>query len=133
MPDFKCGDKASVTRIFTDAEVRKFAEISRDVNPIHLDDDYAAGTVFEKRIVHGMLVSSVFSALIANELPGNGTIYLNQSLQFKAPVYIGEEITATVEIIKIREDKPIATLKTTCINESGDIAVEGEAVVKYPG
>ncbi|QPJ64196.1 MAG: MaoC family dehydratase [Candidatus Nitrohelix vancouverensis] len=129
--NLKIGDKASLVKVFTQEEVVNYAQLSGDVNPIHLDESYAAGTVFGKRIVHGMLVASLFSALVGVELPGEGSIYLGQSLSFKAPVFIGDRVTATVEIIKIREDKPIITLRSLCVNDAGQTLIEGEAVVKY--
>jgi len=79
-----------------------------------------------------MLVSSLFSAIIANQLPGSGSIYLNQVINFKKPIYFEEEVTAEIEIINIREDKPIITFKTTCYNSKNEIVIEGEAVVKSP-
>jgi len=120
-----------LSKVFTEEEVIKYSEISTDTNPIHLDESYASSTVFGKRIVHGMLVASMFSALIGVELPGKGSIYLGQSLSFKAPVSIGDQVTASVEIVKIRDDKPIVTLHTLCINDEGQVLIEGEAVVKY--
>jgi enoyl-CoA hydratase len=125
------GDKASLSKVFTEEDVIKYSEISTDTNPIHLDESYAASTVFGKRIVHGMLVASMFSALIGVELPGEGSIYLGQSLSFKAPVFIGDQVTASVEVVRIREDKPIVTLRTLCVNNEGQVLIEGEAVVKY--
>jgi len=127
----KVGDKASLSKVFTEEDVIKYSEISTDTNPIHLDESYASSTVFGKRIVHGMLVASMFSALIGVELPGEGSIYLGQSLIFKAPVSIGDQVTASVEIVRIREDKPIVTLRTICLNNEGLVLIEGEAVVKH--
>jgi acyl dehydratase len=124
------GDKASLSKAFTEEEVYQFAEISTDKNPIHLDKDFGKASIFGERIVHGILVASLFSGLIGMELPGEGSIYLGQNLTFKAPVKIGEQVTASVEVIKIREDKPIVTLQTTCVNSLGQVVVEGEAVVK---
>ncbi len=129
--NIKVGDKASLSRVFTEKDVIKYSEISTDTNPIHLDEGYASSTVFGKRIVHGMLVASMFSALIGVELPGEGSIYLGQSLSFKAPVSIGDQVTASVEIVRIRDDKPIVTLRTICINNEGLVLIEGEAVVKF--
>ena len=128
----KIGDKASRSKVFTQDEVKVFAQISTDTNPIHLDADFAAASVFGQRIVHGMLVSSLFSGLLGAELPGEGTIYLGQNLSFKAPVPVGDEVTASVEVIKIREDKPIVTLRTLCIDSQGKVVVDGEAVVMAP-
>jgi acyl dehydratase len=127
---FKIGEKASVTKTFSEGDVRDFAELSLDNNPLHLDAAYAEGTIFGGQIVHGMLVASLFSALLGTELPGEGSIYLGQTLNFKAPIYLGDTITATVEIIKIRPDKPILTLSTTAVNSDGTLVIDGEAVVK---
>jgi enoyl-CoA hydratase len=126
----KIGDKATLSKAFSESEVEYFAKISLDDNPIHLNQEYAESTVFGQRIVHGILVASLLSGLMGGKFPGHGTVYLGQSLNFKAPVYIGEEIEASVEVVKIREDKPIITLKTQCIKSDGTIALEGEAVVK---
>lgn len=126
------GDKASRTRTLGDHEIRLFAEASGDTNSIHLDDDFAATTPFGKRIAHGMLTASLISAVLANDLPGPGTIYLGQEVKFKAPVFVGDTITATVEVIAYRADKRITTLKTTCTNQDGKVVVEGEAVVIAP-
>jgi enoyl-CoA hydratase len=126
----KIGDRVSLSKAFTEEEVFRFAEISTDMNPLHLDKDFGRESIFGERIVHGMLVASLFSGLIGMELPGEGSIYLGQSLTFKAPVAIGEEVTASVEIIRIRDDKPIVTLRTVCVNSEGMVVIEGEAVVK---
>jgi len=128
----KIGDKAFLSKAFTEGEVFQFADISGDRNPLHLDKDFGEASIFGQRIVHGMLVASLFSGLIGMELPGEGSIYLGQSLTFKAPVAIDEQVTASVEIINIREDKPIVTLRTVCINSEGSVVIEGEAVVKVP-
>ncbi len=125
----KIGDSASITKTFSDADVRKFAEISGDKNPIHLDEAYAEKTQFKRRLVHGMLVTGLISAVLGTELPGKGSIYLSQSLKFCAPVFIGDTITATVTVIKVREDKPIITLETLCKNQDERVAIEGEAVL----
>jgi acyl dehydratase len=128
--DLKVGDKATVVKIFTDEDVLDFSNLSLDKNPIHLDQSFAEKSIFGKKIVHGMLVASLFSGLLGMKLPGKGSIYLSQSLSFTAPIYIGEKVTATVEVINIRPDKPIVTLRTFCLNSKGLLVVEGEAVVK---
>ncbi|MBT3314591.1 MAG: MaoC family dehydratase [Anaerolineae bacterium] len=125
----KVGDSASITKSFSDEDVRKFAEISGDKNPVHLDDEYAAQTQFKKRLVHGMLATSLISAILGTELPGEGSIYLGQSISFRAPVFIGDTVTATVTVIKVREDKPIITLETVCKNQDDVVVIEGEAVL----
>ena len=130
--ELKVGDTASITRLFTDEDVRLYADLSTDHNPVHLDEDFAKQTQFGQRIVHGMLVSSLFSALLGEHLPGHGTIYMSQHIQFKAPVYLNTPVIATVEIVNIREGKPIVTLQTTCVDESGKVLVTGEAVMFVP-
>jgi 3-hydroxybutyryl-CoA dehydratase len=129
MPSLKAGDRASRTTIITDEMIRAFADLTGDANPVHLDDDYAAGTRFGRRIAHGMIAAGLISATLANELPGPGTVYLSQSLQFKAPVFPGDTIVTSVEVKNIRPDKPIATLRTVCRNQHDAIVLEGEAVV----
>ena len=131
MPTLTSGAKATRTQTITDEMVRTFATLTGDSNPVHLDDEYAATTRFGKRIAHGMLAASLISAALANDLPGPGTVYLSQTLQFKAPVYLGDTVTAIIEVKSAREDKPIATLITTCINQDNVIVLEGEAVVLY--
>ncbi|MDR3318508.1 MAG: MaoC family dehydratase [Clostridiales bacterium] len=128
--DLKEGMKASFTKSFTDEDVKAFARISGDVNPIHIDDDAAAASIFGKRVVHGILVTGLISAVLGNRLPGQGTIYLGQDSSFMAPVFLGDEITAEVEVFELRPDKKIAKLSTTCTNRSGKQVLKGTAVVK---
>ncbi len=128
----KIGDNASLTKTFTDEDVRTFAKISGDHNPIHIDDEFAASTRFERRLVHGMLTAGMISAVLGMQLPGPGSIYLKQELNFRAPVYISDTITATVTVTKAREDKPIITLATVCKNQDGETVIEGVAVLLTP-
>ena len=125
------GQKASLSKRFGPEEVSAFAGLSEDFNPLHLDPAFAATTPFERPIVHGMLLASLFSGLLGQHLPGKGAVYLGQSLSFKQPVFVGDEVVAEVEIIAIRDDKPIITLATRVLTASGAIAVAGEAVVKF--
>jgi 3-hydroxybutyryl-CoA dehydratase len=133
MPSLQPGDKASRTTIITDEMIRLFAALTGDTNPVHLDDDYAAGTRFGRRIAHGMIAAGLISATLASDLPGPGTIYLSQTLQFKAAVFPGDTITTTVEVKHVRPDKPIVTLSTVCINQDDVVVLEGEAVVLVSG
>ncbi len=128
--ELQVGDIASLSKAFTEEDIIQFAGILEDKNPVHLDESYAAKSVFRQRIVHGMLVASLFSKLLGTDLPGEGTILLGQTLSFKAPVAIREEVTASVEVVRIREDKPIVTLHTLCVDNEGQIVIDGEAVVK---
>ena len=129
----KPGDKASRTQTISDEMIRSFASLTGDTNPVHLNDTYAAGTRFGRRIAHGMIAAGLISATLANDLPGPGTVYLSQSLQFKAPVYPGDTVTATVEVKHVRADKPIVTLTTVCANQDNKVVLEGEAVVLVHG
>lgn len=131
MPTLTPGAKATRTQTITDEMVRSFATLTGDTNPVHLDETYAASTRFGKRIAHGMLAASLISAALANDLPGPGTVYLSQTLQFKAPVYLGDTVTAVIEVKAVREDKSIATLTTTCTNQNNVTVLEGEAVVLF--
>lgn len=130
----KIGDSFTLQKEITDYDVRTFAEISGDKNPLHLDDEYAKTTMFKQRIAHGMLSAGVISAAIGMHLPGIGTTYLSQSLQFKKPVFIGDTISVVIEVANIVEKKKfnIATLKTTVKDSKGDVVVEGEATVIPP-
>ena len=123
------GEKATLTRTITDEMVVAFADLVGDHNPVHLDEAFAATTRFGHRIAHGMLVAGLISTVIASDLPGPGCVYLGQTLQFKAPVYLGDTVTVQVKAIKVREDKPIVTLATICTNQDGKAVIEGEAVV----
>lgn len=123
------GDKATFRKTITDGDISMFAGATGDTNPYHFDDAYAAKGMFKKRIAHGMLVTGLISTVLGTRLPGPGTIYLGQKIDFKKPVFVGDTITAVVEVTKIHETKPIVTLTTNCYNQDGEIVVEGEAVV----
>lgn len=125
----KTGDKFSVTKQITDEMVRTFAELVGDFNPIHLDDDFARSTRFGRRIGHGLLTSSLFSAVLGYHFSERRLVYLGQTLKFVAPVFIDDTITATATVTAIREDKPIVTLETVCTNQHGETVVAGEAAV----
>ena len=127
------GARATRVRTITDDDIVRFAEVSGDRNPVHLDANYAARSPFGQRIAHGFLTGSMISALIGMELPGAGSIYLGQTLKFLAPVHIGDTVTASVEVIGVRKEKRIITLRTDCTNQNGVLVLTGEAVVKYGG
>jgi 3-hydroxybutyryl-CoA dehydratase len=129
MPTLEIGDRASRTLTISDETIRAFAEVTGDTNPVHLDDEYATGTRFGRRIAHGMIAAGLVSATLANDLPGPGTVYLNQTLKFKLPVYPEDNVTATVEVLSVRPDKPIVTLSTICTNQNDEVVLAGEAVV----
>lgn len=129
--ELKIGQTATLQKTFTAADVTAFAGISLDINPVHMSEGYAKHSLFGRRVVHGMLTASLISAVLGNQLPGPGTIYLGQELKFVAPVYLGDDITAQVEIIELREDKKIVKLSTTCTNQDGRPVVTGTATVKF--
>jgi 3-hydroxybutyryl-CoA dehydratase len=116
-----------LTKRFEAIDVEKFAEASLDRNPIHLDEEYAKRSRFGKRVVHGILQAGLISAVLGNRLPGAGSIYREQSLIFKKPAYIGDTLTATVEILEIKERAGVLILKTVVTNQDGQILVEGRA------
>lgn len=126
---FSVGDSAEITKTINDTDIQAFADITGDHNPVHVDDAFAAETRFGRRIAHGMLTASLISAVLANKLPGEGSVYLGQTLQFVAPVFPGDEVTARVTVKEIREDKPIVKLETICMNQRGEIVIRGEATV----
>ena len=125
------GQTATIEKTLDKPTVEAFASVSEDYNPIHLDEDFAKTTQFERPIIHGMLASSLISGLLASKVPGAGSIYLGQSLKFLRPIFVGETVTAKVEVISVREDKPIAVISTQVLNANGEVAVDGEATVMY--
>ena len=126
------GQKASYSKTCTEQDIQLFAHVSGDVNPVHLDADYAAGTPFGQRIAHGMYTGALVSAALAIELPGPGTIYLGQELKFRAPVFIGDTITVELEVESIRSDKAIVGLLCKCTKEDGTVVATGKATVIAP-
>ncbi len=127
--DLQIGDKFSTERHVTDDLIRKFAEVSGDYNPIHLDEEFAKTTRSGKRIAHGMLSGAFISAVLGHEFKERKIVYLSQTMKFTAPVYLGDTVTAAATITNIREDKGIVTLETICTNQNGETLVKGEAVV----
>ena len=126
------GDTDRFSKTVTDADIYLFAGVTGDLNPAHIDEDYAQGTFFKTRIAHGMLSAGFVSAVIGTRLPGPGTVYMRQTLDFLAPVRIGDTVTATVEVIEKLEKKKRVRLKTICTNQQGVKVLEGEALVSPP-
>lgn len=122
------GQTASVTQTMTAEDVNTFAALSGDYNALHMDS--MSHPVFGAPICHGFLVGSLISRVIGMELPGPGTVYLSQSMKFLKPVYIGDQVTAQVEVIGIHPEKAIYTLRTTVRNQNHELVLDGEAVVK---
>ncbi|MHA1331537.1 MAG: MaoC family dehydratase [Candidatus Hodarchaeales archaeon] len=123
------GQTAEYNRTITEEDIVKFAEVSGDHNPVHMDEDYAKKTIFKGRIAHGMLSASFISTVLASKLPGPGTIYLKQELQFTRPVRIGDTITTKVEVLSKDSDKNHIELRTYCLNQKGKMVIEGKALV----
>ncbi len=123
------GATASRSVTFTDEIVDAFCAATGDNNPVHLSDEFAAGTRFGQRIVNGMLTCALISSVIGTQLPGPGTIYLSQTFSFVAPVFLGDEITATVCVLQVREDRSIVRLGTLCSKADGEVVLDGEATV----
>lgn len=132
LDELRLGDSASFTKTITETDVYLYAGISGDLNPAHIDEQYARESVFKTRIAHGMLSAGLVSAVLGMKLPGPGTIYMGQSLKFLAPVHFGDTLTATVEVVEIISEKRRARLSTKVVNQEGQIVVDGEALVRPP-
>lgn len=129
--DLEIGMVRHLTKVVTDEDIEMFAAVSTDHNPVHLDDDYAQDTIFEGRIAHGMLTAGLISAVIGEQLPGHGTVYLGQSLKFMAPVRPGDAVRAEVEVLEIDHGRRRVKLDTRCL-VSEKIVLKGEATVLAP-
>jgi len=127
--NIKVGDTFTTTREVTDKLIRDFADLSGDHNPIHLDENFARGTRFGKRIAHGMLSGAFISSVLGNNFQGLKIAFMSQTLRFTAPTFIGDVITTTATVKHIREDKNIVTLETRCTKHTGELTVTGESLV----
>ena len=129
--EMQIGMVRSLTKEITDEDIEMFATVSTDRNPVHLDDNYAMDTIFEGRIAHGMLTASLISAVIGEQLPGHGTVYLGQTLKFLAPVRPGDVVTADVTVMDIDHARRRVTLDTKC-SVGGKPVLKGDALVLAP-
>jgi 3-hydroxybutyryl-CoA dehydratase len=129
--DLKIGDEASVSNVVTEDVINAFADVSGDRNPVHIDADYAAATMFKGRIAHGMLSAAYISAVFGMQLPGPGAIYISQTMSFKAPVRIGDTVVTTVKVTELGPEKKRARFSCVC-SVDGKPVVEGEAVLMVP-
>lgn len=129
MNKINVGQKAELSKTISETDVYLFSGISGDFNPVHLNAEYAKNTIFKERIVQGVLTVGLISSVIANKLPGAGSILLSQEIKYVAPVKINDAITAVVEIIETSDAGKI-TLKTQCINQNKDLVIDGFAKVK---
>jgi 3-hydroxybutyryl-CoA dehydratase len=131
LDELSVGMTASAGKTITEADILLYAAVSTDTNPLHLDAEAAAVGPFKERVAHGMLTAGLISAVMGNRLPGPGTVYLGQTLRFRAPVKIGDTVTATVEVTTIDAARKRATLKTVC-SVAGRPVLDGEATVLVP-
>ena len=130
--ELKVGDTAEFTKTVSEADIYMYAGVTGDANPAHIDEVYASNTFFKTRIAHGMLLGGFISTVLGNRLPGHGTIYMKQELDFLAPVRIGDTVTARAEVVEIIQDKNRVLMRTTCVNQDGVTVVDGEALVSPP-
>lgn len=130
--ELKPGQSATYERTVTDKDIRTFAEVSGDDNPVHLDEDFAKASMFKGRIAHGMLAASFISTTVGTKLPGYGCIYVRQNLRFRAPVRIGDTVVTTATVTEVNVERKRVTMETVC--RVGDtVVVEGEAELMVPG
>jgi 3-hydroxybutyryl-CoA dehydratase len=130
--ELEIGQKEFVEKTISETDIYLYAGITGDLNPAHVNEEYAKKTFFKSRIAHGMLTAGLISAVVGMKLPGPGTIYMAQELKFTAPVRIGDTIKAEGEVVEINKDKNIAVIKTTCTNQDGIVVLTGTATVKPP-
>ena len=129
--DMAVGMTASFSKTITDADLVLFVGVSGDTNPVHLDEDYASGTMFKGRVAHGALTASFISTVLGTKLPGPGSIYVAQTLKFKAPVHVGDTVTAKCEVTSLVPERNFAIFKTQCFVRD-TLVIDGEATLKLP-
>ena len=130
--EIQIGEKATFAKTISETDVYNFAGVTGDMNPVHVNQPYVENTFFKSRIAHGILSSSLITNVLGTKLPGPGTLYKRQEFKFLKPVYIGDTIEASVEIVDIDKENNEVKVKTACINQKGDIVVEGFAWVLPP-
>ena len=130
--EIRLGQKAQFSKTISESDVYLFAGITGDFNPAHVDEEYAGKTFFETRVAHGMLTASFISTIVGTMLPGPGSIYVSQEVNFLAPVKIGDTITTTAEVTELLTEKKHVRLKTYCTNQDGTVVIDGQAEVSPP-
>lgn len=128
--DLSLGMTCQLVKSFSQDDVKAFADLSMDFNPIHLDKGFASNSIFKQNIVHGFLVGSLFSAIIGTKMPGEGSIYLNQNMVFRKPVYWGQSVRAVVTVEELFPEKRRVLLSTNCYDSGNNILIEGSALIK---
>lgn len=126
--DLSVGQKATRTNTITEQHVKTYAEISGDYNPLHFDEDYVSKTPFKRLVVHGGLTSGILNALVAQDMPGPGTVFISMELSFTKPVFVGDTITATAEVIEVHATKPVCTLAVEIKRDDGEVVLSGKTV-----
>lgn len=129
--DIQIGDYHELSVNITGELIESFATMTGDFNPIHMDEDYALGTLFKKRIAHGLLPLSFVGTIFGTVLPGPGSIYLYQNVEFKSPVFLGDSIKVRVEVVTLDSRTPKVTLKTTIVNQDGKLVIDGEGAILF--
>ncbi|HEX2439338.1 MAG TPA: MaoC family dehydratase [Methylomirabilota bacterium] len=124
--DLKVGQRARRTQTVTAREVELYAQITGDRNPLHFDEGFAKRTRFGRLVAQGGIAAGMLNALVAMDMPGPGTVFLSQTLTYKAPTYLGDTLTAEIEVLSLKPDKPVAQLKATITNQQGTVLLEGE-------
>ena len=127
--ELKLGDKAQFSKTISESDIYFYAIVTGDLNPIHINEEYAKGTIFGERIAHGLLPAGLISTVMGTRLPGPGGVYVRQEL---APVKMGDTLTATAEVVEIIYERNRVRLKTTCVNQEGKVVLDGEAFVSPP-
>lgn len=127
---FKVGDKACYTRMVTSDLIAELADVSEDYNPLHIDAEYASKTVFGAKIAHGLFCIGLISRVIGMQLPGEGSVFVNEKLNYRKPVYVGDSITAHVEIISINEKRLFVEVQIRCVNQKDEVVMDGTSLLK---
>ena len=128
-PAITVGQKATRSLTLTHAAVEAYARITGDFNPLHFDERFAAGTKFGRLVVHGGLTAGILNALVAQDLPGPGSVFMSQKLDYRAPVFIGDTITGEVEVLSVHATKPVTQLAARVVRDGGELVLEGECWV----
>ena len=129
--EIKVGSSAEITKIMSLEMVKSFAGISEDFNPVHLDADYASKSRYKAQIIHGLMATSLFSGLFGTKLPGKGCVYKSQNIRFKRPIYVGDEVTARVEVVEVDMKNKVISFKTHCL-VNRKIMINGESEIFIP-
>ena len=132
LAELKVGERAQFAKTVSESDIYLYAGVTGDFNPAHTNEEYAKETFFKTRIAHGMMTAGFISTVMANHLPGPGTIYISQTVNFLAPVRIGDTVTAVAEVAELYPDKNKVKLKTFCLNQDGIKVLDGEAMVSPP-